>query len=213
MKTYDRIVQESLKLFNEHGERSITTNHIAAHLGISPGNLYYHFRNKEEIVYRIFLQYRDYMRDNLQVPSDRAIVAEDLGRYLETAFAAMWQYRFLFYDMPGLLARNPKMQEAYHDFVRTDMTVILGRQFAEFVAIGMVDIPLTDLQPLATNVWMLVKFWFAFQQSIHPHTPITETTGRSGVRQVLSLLKPYIQPSFRERFEALEQGYAVHTPV
>ncbi|MGE8356801.1 MAG: TetR/AcrR family transcriptional regulator [Microvirgula sp.] len=57
IKTYDRIVSESLALFNEHGERTITTNHIAAHLGISPGNLYYHFRNKEEIVYQIFLQY------------------------------------------------------------------------------------------------------------------------------------------------------------
>ena len=78
IKTYDRIVQESLKLFNEHGERTITTNHIAAHLGISPGNLYYHFRNKEEIVYQIFLSYRRFISERLAVPADGTMKVDDL---------------------------------------------------------------------------------------------------------------------------------------
>ena len=38
IKTRDRIAQASLELFNAQGERSVTTNHIATHLGISPGN-------------------------------------------------------------------------------------------------------------------------------------------------------------------------------
>ena len=41
IKTSERIVLNSLELFNQQGERSISTNHIAAHMEISPGNLYY----------------------------------------------------------------------------------------------------------------------------------------------------------------------------
>ena len=49
-KNRERILEASILLFNEMGVVAITTNHIADNLKISPGNLYFHFRNKEEIV-------------------------------------------------------------------------------------------------------------------------------------------------------------------
>ena len=81
MKTKDRILQISLQLFNERGERSVTTNHIAAELGISPGNLYYHFRNKQEIIKELMEQYQKETLDMLSLPDDRQLNANDKIRY------------------------------------------------------------------------------------------------------------------------------------
>ena len=72
LRTKDKILQASIELFNQVGERQVTTNHIAAHLGISPGNLYYHFRNKEDIVRQIFKEYAKLLETRIKPPSDKA---------------------------------------------------------------------------------------------------------------------------------------------
>lgn len=207
IKTYDRIVEESLTLFNEQGERSISTNHIAAHLGISPGNLYYHFRNKEEIVLQIFLQYRRFITERLAVPPERELQVEDLVNYLDTAFLAMWRFRFMFYDLPGLLARNPQLQNEYHQFVNSELKDILGHHFRAFIQLGLLEMDDDDIESISVNIWLVVKFWFAFEQTAHPKAVITEASGRRGVKQVLTLLKPYVQPPFMAAFTELRRRY------
>ena len=82
----DRIIHSATELFSDQGERNITTNHIAAHLGIGPGNLYYHFRNKEDIIHSIFDQYARHLSESFapaRNPRDQAGRPDGLsGRHL-----------------------------------------------------------------------------------------------------------------------------------
>ncbi|MBI0377462.1 TetR/AcrR family transcriptional regulator, partial [Streptomyces albiflaviniger] len=64
MGNRERIVLEGLRLFNEDGFDAVSTNHISKKLGISPGNLYYHFRNKEEIAFELYSRMTDEVRRN-----------------------------------------------------------------------------------------------------------------------------------------------------
>ena len=106
VKTKDRILQISLQLFNERGERSVTTNHIAAELGISPGNLYYHFRNKQEIIKELMEQYQKETLDMLSLPDDRQLNANDKIRYFQVLSSQLWEYRFLHRDVYHLVENN-----------------------------------------------------------------------------------------------------------
>ena len=53
-RTAERILASALGLFNRFGEPNVATTMVAADLGISPGNLYYHYPGKEDRLYRPF---------------------------------------------------------------------------------------------------------------------------------------------------------------
>lgn len=115
LKTKDRILQISLQLFNERGERSVTTNHIAAELGISPGNLYYHFRNKHEIIKELMHQYQVETLEMLSLPEDRPLTTNDKINYFQVLSGQLWNYRFIHRDVYHLVESNEDFKRSILD--------------------------------------------------------------------------------------------------
>lgn len=188
MKTRERILQASLQLFNEQGERAVTTNHIAAHLGISPGNLYYHFRNKQQIVTELFGRYEAQVDDYLQVPEGRALSLEDKAHYLESIFRGLWDYRFFLRDQEHLLSADPELAERYRQFSRR--CVNSGRAIYQGLAeAGILDAERTDPEVLAVNSWLLMTSWISFVYTSvldAEQSELTPALLRRGVYQVLA---------------------------
>src|SRR5579862_6685430 len=96
------ILRTALTLFNAQGTAAVSTNHIAKELGISVGNLYYHFADKEEIVRALYQQHADRFDEMWRVPASGTEPAEVLVGALRRTFAMNWEYRF-FYRSPGAL--------------------------------------------------------------------------------------------------------------
>lgn len=200
--TYNRILDAALKLFNEESERATTTNHIAAHLAISPGNLYYHFRNKDEIILQLHRRYSGSMMAWIR-EADAPQSLADVAAYLNGIFAIMWDYRFLFSDTNALLSRNAELLGDYNEFTRAKASPLVLHYLEHLAAIGILCADKEDLQNLALNMWIITKYWFDLHGSLRRSGKLPEDTKRLGVLRNLSLLKPYIHPNHRADFAAI----------
>ena len=85
-RTRELILDTSLVMFNTLGEPNVTTNHIADEMEISPGNLYYHFRNKDDIIEQLFARYEARMDEVLAPPDGRLPGLEDIWLQLHLVF-------------------------------------------------------------------------------------------------------------------------------
>ncbi|MFP2769111.1 TetR/AcrR family transcriptional regulator [Oceanisphaera sp. KMM 10153] len=209
MKTKDRIVTAALLLFNEQGESNVTTNHIAAHLGISPGNLYYHFRNKNDIIHRIFLQYSDHLRKSFTPTTGAANASPAVWfHYLDAIFYVMWEFRFFYANLNDILHRDQELHLQYLA-VQQELTVNLQALLREMTSQKVLAIPDEEIEPLTEVLRMLVSFWISYQsaQSLTPH--ISQAVLYQGVARVLLLLKPYFHPDKGLELATLMAHYQV----
>ena len=111
----EKIKSISLELFNSSETLSITTNHIAKSLGISVGNLYYHYKNKEEIIKDIYLQMSSEFED-LNI-FDNVMKSEtpftELSLMFDLIGELFWKYRFLMRDSTLLIALDKDFKDIF----------------------------------------------------------------------------------------------------
>jgi len=206
MKTRDRILQTSLQLFNEKGEPHVTTNYIADEMNISPGNLYYHFRNKDEIVYFLFLRYEEQMQAVLEVPKSRSLNMEDMWLFLHLAFECIWQYRFLYRDLDNILGRNKKLRIHFRRLLqrKVQTAIDICKGLAE---VGIMEANPEEIEALANNIAVIATYWLNFQGIRHEHPGREEDHLGRGVYQVMILVSPYLRQDMRELLYRLSHDY------
>lgn len=210
MKTRDRILKASLDLFNERGERKVSTNHIAAALGISPGNLYYHFRNKDEIIYEIFLKYETSTMQLLQVPRAGGLDYSFVVRYCQGLFENMWEYRFLHRDLEQLLASSEHLKARYQGFAREVMAQgqVVYRYLIEA---GLIDANQEEIEALIVNIWVISTSWSSFLHTTgiyEAEADLDRGMLKRGIYQIICLVAPYLRGIALEQLTQMKQLYA-----
>lgn len=205
MKTRDKIVTASLRLFNELGERKVTTNHIAAHIRISPGNLYYHFRNKEEIILNIYLELEGELLRILELPKAGRVSFEDVLRYIRQLFEHLWKYRFFYRDLVSLLDRVTALNKKFPRLI--DRTLANGRAiYGSMVKANLMRATRQEIDVLTRNSWIVLSYWFNFLHIYGHRRNLRAQHIRQGIRQLVGLFYPYLEDAQKTRMGALLNG-------
>jgi AcrR family transcriptional regulator len=209
IKTRERIVQTSLELFNQLGERSVSTNHIAAHMEISPGNLYYHFPNKQAIIAELFSEYEALVNTFLRPPKGRLASVEDKRHYLLEILDGMWRYRFLHRDLEHLLDSDPELAARYRRFSQHCLIQAMAI-YGGFVDAGILQMDKVQIESLTLNTWIVLTSWVRFLCTTKEDSSrLNQDAMRRGVYQVLMLEFGYVTPAARDEVMALCEEFYV----
>jgi AcrR family transcriptional regulator len=194
MSTRERIIETAIELFNQEGTAAVSTNHIARALGISPGNLYYHFRNKEEIIRAIYARLRPTWEEAVSIPTEHPPTLLDLERIINQHFRIVWDYRFYYREMPALLRRDAELNAAYQEVRRGGLANVEGllRIFTQ-VGVLIVADPDETLPELARIIWILADFWLPFEEL--GEESATGVQLARGSALILRVLRPYFAPA------------------
>ncbi len=206
MKTKDRIIEASIELFNSQGERNVTTNHIASHLNISPGNLYYHFRNKEEIIRNIFSKYAEHMQVSFEPVKPSQDATEILTNYLDAVFSALYHFNFLYDNLPVIMARDPELRTQYLQ-IHNKMMEKIHHVIVSLQVANVIDMDKDDIDELANIIKQQVTFWISYRKTSSEEAVVTDQLIYQGLMKVLLLFKPYVTEEFRPTYNEITAKY------
>lgn len=205
VKTRDRILDISLQLFNRLGEPNVTTLLISDELEISPGNLYYHFKSKSDIVEELYGHFDHEMNDLLAVPEDAEITLDQQNFFLHLLFETVARYRFIYQDLVNVLSRYDALQSPFRRLLKRKQKAFLTI-CESFRRQHMMEISDEELEALCEQLTLTACYWSSYDSLSHLQERDRVDPGR-GVYQMLSLLLPYLGEQEREQVRLISRAY------
>ena len=208
-RTAERILEVTLDLFNRFGEPNVSTTLISAELGISPGNLYYHYPAKDELINALFNRYDKSLSELLGAVGNVRNV-EDAWLFFHMLFELIWQHRFLYRDLNDLLSKNRKLETHFQHVLEQKTQAMVGL-LGGLQASGALTMQVREAVPTANAMVVLLSYWLSYEYVRDPRNALEpDRAGEAlmrGAFHVLGLLLPYLEPGSRDHLFQLAGKY------
>ena len=200
MKTKDKIIETAIDLFNIHGTKAISTNHIAKEMGISPGNLYYHFRSKNDIIRSISDNFSNELGSVLKIQLDTiSDFSSNLTSLFNRFFKIQQSYQFLFLEGVHLTKQDSRLLDNY-----TNLRSLIKKGYHELLS-NLVKIKIMKRQSL--NIiddlldaqWIIMWYWI--NHTILDRNTYDDFQIQKGIKLSFSIIEPHLTPIGKVEFD------------
>ena len=191
MDTKGKIIATAIDLFNLHGTKAISTNHIAKEMGISPGNLYYHFRSKNDIIRSISDNFSNELGSVLKIQLDTiSDFSSNLTSLFNRFFKIQQSYQFLFLEGVHLTRQDSRLLDNY-----TNLRNLIKKGYHELLS-NLVKIKIMKKQSL--NIiddlldaqWIIMWYWI--NHTILDRNTYDDFQIKKGIKLSFSIIKPQL---------------------
>jgi AcrR family transcriptional regulator len=158
--TKQKILTKSLELFNSKGIYKTSLRTIANEVGISVGNLQYHFKKREDIIEALYFQLVKKMDSIFLISGDDLLKSFlNISKEIITTF---YEYNFFLLDFVAITRKNQKIKIHYSELSKRreietlKMVVILidNNLFRE-------ELLKNEYQNLFKRIEIISNFWFS----------------------------------------------------
>jgi AcrR family transcriptional regulator len=212
-RTAERILEVTLDLFNRFGEPNVSTTLISSELKISPGNLYYHYPAKEELINTLFDRYERALSELLNA-SDGVRDVEDAWFFMHTLFELIWEYRFLYRDLNDLLSNNRRL-ETHFQWVLKNKARSITTLLESMHRSGALQVDTREVESVATSMVVVLTYWLSYEYVRNPRQALEPQSAQQallrGAHHVLNLIVPYLEKE--QRMHLLRLAGAYETPA
>jgi AcrR family transcriptional regulator len=202
--TKERILNAALELFNTQGVEAVTVRHIAQHIGISHGNLCYHFPRKEDIIYALYAQAAQGISgkflESMNLHGNQ-MTLEQMLHYMTASFAIQYEYKFLMVDFVNIMRRIPEVKKNFQSIFPVLRRLML-RVLAELQDINIVrsDLPQAQFDNLIRHIYLFGDFWLSEAEILY--TGAEEEKLPFFTELGWSLLVPYLTKKGLKQYKA-----------
>ena len=209
--TRERILEAALGMFNRFGEPNVSINSVANDLGISPGNLYYHFPSKDSVTEALVQRHCAELKPLLN-SAHQAEDVETAWFFVHSLFEHVWQARFIYRDQNNLLIKTRLLEDLLHDTLE-DKIRAFESLLASLESHGWARFEARNIKQVAHTMAVVINYWMSFAYVRQPRQALEPDSQQAavleGVQNALGVLLPYLQPTAQSHLTAIMAPYQV----
>lgn len=202
MKTKERILLGALELFNANAASEVTTNDIARALNMSPGNLYFHYKNKEQIIRELFKRLAS-ETSLIWKPQTKLAKKNEkiqLVDFIDKNLQLYWKYRFFHRELYTLRKKDPELSKLWRAHLKklSRLMIIL---YKHWVRAGYMQ-PINsrnEMEFVGELLFVSSNSFMQFFETVD-RAP-NQRTIEKAKRHIMRMLTPYLSGEIKANFE------------